>query len=201
MNTLKNSFRVSSLALAMMACGDEATAEDPASALRALSGTYADPAPYAYGPQAFGHRTFTFDEGRWTLRFTLGLDPKLERPVFSFRTHGTYRVLEASAEVPGAFEALFTEDAKFVTLETSEAELAEAFGLAGCGLVPGREKDVSVSGCAGWKPVAVCNEDHDLLALTPEGGVRFGVRPPDNDMCTADKRPTALTPPVTPSKE
>ncbi len=45
-------------------------------------------------------------------------------------------------------------------------------------------------------PVAVCPEDHDLLAIDDAGALRFGVRPPDNDMCTADKRPTALPPAV-----
>jgi hypothetical protein len=44
--------------------------------------------------------------------------------------------------------------------------------------------------------VAVCHEDHDRLALDPDGGVRFGQRPRDNDMCTADTRPTARLPAV-----
>ena len=35
----------------------------------------------------------------------------------------------------------------------------------------------------------------DLLALDASG-LRFGVRPPDNDMCTPDKTPTALLPAV-----
>lgn len=185
---------ISTLTLSLLvACGEDAGG--PATTLQTLEGTYADPAPYDYGG-AFGHRTFTFDDGAWTLDFVLGLDPALEAGVFRFRTHGHYEVLRASPVVPGAFEALFVEDAKYVTLLTEDPALAEAFGLAECGLAPGVEKDVSVEGCAGWRPVAECAEDHDLLALTAEGGVRFGVRPRDNDMCTADKRPTALTPAV-----
>ncbi len=63
-------------------------------------------------------------------------------------------------------------------------------GMADCGLTPNLETDISETGCAAWRPVSVCGQDHDLIAMT-EGGVQFGVRPADNDMCTADKRPTA----------
>ena len=182
----------------IIACGGSTAAtSDPATTLSQLSGTYTDPAPYAYG-QAFGHRTFTFGDGAWTLDFTLALDPDMQASVFRFRTHGTYEVLRASASVDGAYDALFREDRKLLTLLTTDPGLIQAFGFAECGLEPYVEKDISAAGCSGWKPVAECSEDHDLLALTPDGGVRFGVRPPDNDMCTADRRPTALTPAVVP---
>jgi len=97
--------------------------------------------------------------------------------------------------VDGAFEAVFYENFKFVTLFTDDAALAAAMGLAACGLRVGEETDISARGCAGWKPVAICREDHDLLAIGA-AGLYFGVRPRDNDMCTADKRPTALLMPV-----
>jgi hypothetical protein len=179
------------------------TARDPAEdaslqTLRALRGTYRDPAPYAYG-EAFGQRTFTFDRGAWTLEFVLALDPALAQPVFAFRTRGHYTVLGPSPRVADAYEAVFVEDAKYLTLKTDRPELIKAFGFTSCQLTPGVERDISADGCLGWKPVAVCNEDHDLLALTAEGGVRFGVRPRDNDMCDASKRPTELTPAVLPT--
>ncbi|MEM9067810.1 MAG: hypothetical protein AAGE52_04865 [Myxococcota bacterium] len=184
------------LCLALGGCATTSST-DAMATLQTLRGTYADQGSYGYG-EAFGQRTFTFEDGRWTLDFVLALDPALEQPVFRFRTHGTYEVLRPSANVDEAFDALFFEDAKYLTLETRDPALAEAFGLAACGLTPGVERDVSLEGCAGWRPVAECNEDHDLLSLTAEGGVRFGVRPRDNDMCTEDKRPTALTPAVLP---
>jgi hypothetical protein len=53
--------------------------------------------------------------------------------------------------------------------------------------------DISDRGCAGWKRVAQCREDHDLLALSAEG-LHVGVRPRDNDMCPPDRPPTALLP-------
>ena len=81
-----------------------------------------------------------------------------------------------------------------LTLLTADAALAAAFGLAACGLATGIEADISGRGCANWKPVALCSMDHDLLALDATGGLLYGVRPRDNDMCTPDRRPAALLP-------
>jgi hypothetical protein len=164
--------------------------------LETLSGTYEDAVPYAYG-KAYGKRIFTFNKGKWTLDFVLGLDPELKMNVFRFRTKGYYKVLNQSTTVPQAFNAIFYEDTKWLTLLTSDQQIAQAFGLANCGLQTNIEKDISQTGCSLWKPVSVCNEDHDLLSLDKNGLLYFGVRPQDNDMCNPSKRPTALTPPVT----
>jgi len=163
--------------------------------LQNLSGTYQDAQPYPYG-QAWGQRVFTFDRGKWTLQFTLALDPALQNPVFVFRTYGDYQVLRKSKGVKNAYEALFLEDKKFITLKTDNQNLVNAFGFAPCGLTLNVEKDISQDGCSAWKAIALCNQDHDLLALDKDGKLYFGERPADNDMCTADKRPTKLTPPV-----
>jgi hypothetical protein len=165
-------------------------------ALAQLAGTYRSTSAEDWGRGSFGTREFGFDNGRWTLKFTLALDPQMKNRVFEFRTHGQYFVGAASKTVPGAFDALFTEDAKYVTLRTPDLQLVTAFGLAGCGLAADVEKDISREGCALWKPVAACGVDHDLLALDEQGGLRFGVRPPDNDMCTAARRPATLLPAV-----
>lgn len=162
--------------------------------LESLNGAYESPAPEAwYG--GYGTRSFHFHDGAWGLVFTHALDPEMKIQTFRFRTEGPYRIGEASTTVPGAFEAVFFEDAKYVTLLTADPALVEAFGMAGCGLKTGVEVDISATGCAAWKPVSVCREDHDLLALSTDG-LHFGVRPEDNDMCTAERRPTALLPAV-----
>ncbi|MDH4414085.1 MAG: hypothetical protein QE484_12305 [Rhizobium sp.] len=162
--------------------------------LQSLSGTYASPAPEPwYG--GFGTRRFTFQDGAWGLVFIHALDPEMKVETFRFRTEGPYRIGEASASVAGAFEAVFFEDVKYVTLLTADQAIVEAFGMAGCGLKTGVEIDISATGCAGWKPVSVCREDHDLLSLSADG-LHFGVRPQDNDMCAAERRPTALLPAV-----
>ncbi|WP_075214045.1 hypothetical protein [Mongoliimonas terrestris] len=162
--------------------------------LQALHGTYASPAVEEwYG--GFGTREFVFRDGRWSLTFVHALDPAMTLRTFQFRTGGAYRVEAPSATVPGAFHTVFDEDWKHVTLLTGAPEIVAAMGMADCGLTPNLEADISVAGCAAWRPVAVCGEDHDLLALSAEG-LHFGVRPADNDMCTADKVPTALLPAV-----
>lgn len=170
-------------------------AQDLKSKLENLSGTYADAKPYAYG-QVWGQRIFTFDKGKWTLKFTLALDPEMKMQVFEFRTVGSYSVLEKSKNIADTYNALFLEDKKFITLKTSDVNLINAFGFAPCGFTPNVEKDISANGCSAWKAVSICNQDHDLLSLDAEGKLYFGERPADNDMCSADKRPTKLTPPV-----
>ncbi|NEQ55757.1 MAG: hypothetical protein F6K11_37590, partial [Leptolyngbya sp. SIO3F4] len=150
----------------------------------------------SYG-DAFGQRVFTFDKGSWTLEFTLGLDPKLDDQVFQFRTYGTYRIVDASNIVENAFNAEFGEDKKFITLKTDDPRLIRAFGFSSCGLTPFVEKDISEDGCSLWKPVSECPTDFDLLSLDENGLLYFGQRPADNDMCSAKKRPTSLTPAVT----
>lgn len=184
--------------IAFLSCseGEPSPLETMKNDLENLSGTYKDIEPYAYG-DAFGQRVFTFDEGNWTLEFTLGLDPNLENQVFQFRTYGSYRIVEASASVDNAYNAEFGEDKKFLTLKTDNPQLIEAFGFASCGLTPFEEKDISENGCSLWKPVSECPIDYDLLSLDGNGLLYFGQRPADNDMCSADKRPTSLTPPVT----
>lgn len=193
------------ITLWLTACADPATvtrAQDPdptdatpAMELQTLKGTYSDPTSYPYG-SAYGKRVFTFNEGQWSLKFVLALDPELTQPVFEFRTRGSYQIQAPSKAVPGAYEADFSEDVKLLTLKTDNAQLVEAFGLAACALPLNQEVDISIKGCSGWKPVSVCPTDHDLLALTDDGALQFGQRPMDNDMCTAAKRPTALTPAV-----
>jgi opacity protein-like surface antigen len=163
--------------------------------LDALSGVYTSVGVENwYG--AYGTRSFSFSNGKWSLDFVFALDPAMQQKVFEFHTEGPYRIFGKSAAVEGAFEAVFTESVKAVTLRSDNAKLVESMGMAGCNLKLGTKVDVSKTGCASWKPVAVCGEDHDLLAVDAAGKVFFGVRPKDNDMCTADKRPKALLPAV-----
>ena len=164
-------------------------------ALETLSGVYASAAPeFWYG--SWGTRHFAFENGRWELNFTHALDPNMEKKTFRFRTLGPYRIAGPVASVPGGFHGVFGEAQKFVTLLTDDPAIVAAMGLAACGLKLNVETDISASGCAHWKPVAQCGEDHDLVALDGDR-LWFGVRPRDNDMCTPDKRPTALLePPV-----
>jgi hypothetical protein len=178
------------LLLAILAAAPAAAEPSDAAKLQSLRGTFHSPVVEEwYG--GFGTREFVFADGTWSLTFTHALDPQMTQRTFQFRTGGAYTVGEASAEVPGAFRTVFDEDWKRLTLLTPVPEIATAMGVAGCGLNVNLEADISLTGCAAWKPVAECGEDHDLLALSAEG-LHFGVRPADNDMCSPDKTPTAL---------
>ncbi|WCL49630.1 hypothetical protein [Leptospira sp. GIMC2001] len=163
--------------------------------LNKLSGTYTDVEPYPYG-KAFGKRTFTFEKDKWTLDFTLSLDPMGNLKVFSFRTFGNYKMLGESKIIPTAMDAIFYEDKKFLTVHTDNKDLLNAFRFSDCNLVLGQEKDISETGCSGWKSVSICNEDHDIVMMNEKGDIHFGERPLDNDMCSSEKRPIRLTPPV-----
>jgi hypothetical protein len=185
------------LALAALACLSTVPAlaetADPAT-LSALRGTFVSQgAEPWYG--GFGTREFIFADGQWSLTFTHALDPDMVLRTFQFRTGGEYTVGKQSEVVAGAYHTVFDEEWKHLTLLTPDAGLAEAFGMAGCGLTVNLEADISETGCAAWRPVSVCGEDHDLFAMDATG-LRFGVRPADNDMCSADKTPTALLPAV-----
>jgi hypothetical protein len=171
-----------------------APADADAATLQSLHGTWVSPAVEGwYG--GYGTREFVFADGQWSLTFTHALDPAMTMRTFQFRTGGAYRVGEPSPAVEGAFHTVFDEDWKHVTLLTPVPEIVAGMGMADCGLTVNLETDISDTGCAAWPPVAVCGEDHDLLALT-DAGLHFGVRPADNDMCTADRTPTALLPAV-----
>ncbi len=176
-------------ALAAPVSGETAKTADRA-ALQALNGTFHSPTVEEwYG--GYGTREFVFADGQWSLTFVHALDPGMTQRTFQFRTGGGYAVREPSEAVPGAFQTVFDEDWKHLTLLTPVPEIAAAMGMADCGLTVNLEADISKTGCAAWRPVAVCGEDHDLLALTADG-LHFGVRPADNDMCTVEKTPKAL---------
>lgn len=181
-------------ALAACAVCSSAQAEDfwSADAVQSANGTYRSEAPEQwYG--GFGTREFFFTNGEWQLVFTHALDPDMTMRTFVFRTGGAYDIVGPNETVEGALNGTFFEEWKHVTLLTDNPEIVAAMGMADCGLTYNLETDISETGCAAWRPVSVCGEDHDILAMT-DAGLQFGVRPPDNDMCTADKRPTALLP-------
>ena len=74
--------------------------------------------------------------------------------------------------------------------------LAQACGRSG--FIAGEAADIA-GGCAGLGayPVADCPSDYDVVRLDDTGSLHFGARPQDNNMCTPDKRPTALGVPLT----
>lgn len=166
----------------------------PQTAVETVTGTYRTvvPEPW-YG--GYGIREFIMQDGAWELIFTHATDPHMVNRTFQYRAAGPYDVLEASGDVDGAFAGHFTYKWKHLTLLTDDPALQQAYGLSECGLTVGLEADISESGCGNWLPVAECDADYDLIALT-DAGIFWGVRAEDNNMCTPDKMPKALLPMV-----
>lgn len=189
-------YRTTLLAAAVVVCATSAIAQDmaPREQLQSVNGTFRSAAaePW-YG--GFGTREFVFANGHWQLIFVHALDPDMTKRTFQFRTGGPFEIGEPSEVITGAFDGIFHENWKHVTLLTDEPAIVAAFGMADCGLSYNLETDISDKGCAAWAPVADCGQDHDLFAMD-ETGLYFGVRPDDNNMCTPDRRPTALLPVV-----
>jgi hypothetical protein len=194
---MNKKFHCRLLAVAVALTAGAARAEPgwaTADQIKVLSGTYASSSVEDwYG--GFGIREFVFDKGTWSLIFTHALDRKMTQRTFQFRTGGSYDVTKPSLTVKGAFHGVFNENWKHVTLLSSNPQVVARLGMADCKLSVNLETDISKTGCAAWKPVSECGQDHDLIAMDAKG-VYFGVRPRDNDMCTPDKTPTALLPPV-----
>lgn len=187
------------MSLGLMSCSQQAKLSESTHnklKLENLSGTYLDLEPFSY-EGAWARRELQFQDGKWGLVFTMGLDPKLENQVFQFRIFGRYEVQNPSTVVAGAFETLFWEDKILVTALTEDENLVADFGLGDCTLGYQVETDISATGCAFWAPLSECNEDHDLVLLDEAGRLYFGERPEDNNMCTPDRRPTKLTFPLT----
>jgi hypothetical protein len=132
-------------------------------------------------------------EGRWDLTAATFSDAACTKRKSALHLGGAYAFGGQSTNVPTAWEGNFTFEARDLTAD--DAKTAKALGKL-CGIKKmkaGATVDLHAKGCPklGLRPAADCAADFDLVAL--EGDVlRFGVRPADNDMCTAEKRPTAL---------
>jgi len=149
--------------------------------------------PNPDGSRTYFKRHFTMTEKDWTLHFNAFGDPGCTVKLFTARFEGPYTLLADSQKVAGATEGNFVFAKHYMTAHVQP--VADWFQGSKCGTQAwkvGEEQETSTTGCVFLKPVAACGTDHDLVKV--EGGqLFFGKRPGDNDMCTPDKRPTALT--------
>jgi hypothetical protein len=188
--------RTSAFALLMPACGGSgpaAEALEPTGA--SLAGVWESACVDPGNGQAF-QLTFDLTATDWTLDYTAFGDARCEQPNLTVHIEGPYTLGAASKAVEGAREGKFGFARKFVTPHT---EGAAGFLPQACGggtFAVGGSTDIT-AGCAGLGayPIEKCATDHDIVHLA--GNVlRFGARPADNDMCSPEKRPTALGAPL-----
>jgi hypothetical protein len=189
---MKNSLRLlAALATLSTAC---ATTQGAQTAVKPqeLAGTWESPTCEPAGNNNYLQRHFTLTENHWTLKLDAFGDAQCQAKLFTARVEGPYSLVKDSAAVLGATESNFGFGELYMTPHVQA--LADAFEKAKCGSGSwkvGEEQRTTATGCLFFRPTSVCTTDHDIVKV--EGSqLFFGQRPANNDMCTADKRPTAL---------
>lgn len=159
-----------------------------------LVGTWAGPCfPSPQGDGSYNKLTFTFTETSWELDYSAFGDDACTVQFLTVDIAGDYTLEGASESVEGARNGVFGFSTKTVT-----PHIEDAVGVVNgaCGVetaAVGAALDIS-GGCAGLGayPIADCGSDYDIVRLNEDGTLAFGARPADNNMCTADKRPTTF---------
>ena len=150
--------------------------------------------PNPDGTKTYFKRVFDIQEKDWSLKFETFGDAGCTARLFTARFEGPYTLVKDSQKVAGATEGNFGFARHYMTAHVQP--VADWFQGAKCGSAPwavGVEQETSTTGCVFLRPVTACGMDHDIVKV--EGNqLFFGQRPADGDMCTPDKRPTALTP-------
>ncbi|MFT3712232.1 MAG: hypothetical protein QM817_31695 [Archangium sp.] len=158
-----------------------------------VKGSWKSAAAEDMGNGSFCTRDFTLTDSTWALTFTIYADKELKTPLVAMNFEGGWKATGDSKSVPGASEATFEFKKKSVTLHAKDA--AKGFGMDGCGLTPGKAKDVTKTGCSFVASVEKYGREFDLLKR--DGAqLFFGARPADGDMGSEAKRPTALGAPL-----
>jgi hypothetical protein len=190
-------------------CTPEPKADTPPAPTAAVTAA-ATAAPAASPPDLAGHWVsdcvkvseqqimkldFTIVKDTWTLDYSTFADAECKTKFMTVHIEGAYELKGPSTAVPGAFDAKFGFAKKTITPHIDAA--AGFLGSdKGCGgkWTAGTAVDMLDKGCAalGQYPAATCNADYDLVQ-TDGKTLRFGDRPKDNNMCTEDKRPKALS--------
>ena len=186
------------LLLALSACGSSKPTGLPPHANLDVAGHWVSECTPT--PDGKGHFTMDFHDttDRWQLAYVVFGDVACTTPLVTVDIAGPYQIGGASAHVDGAREAVFQFDKKAIT--PNAQPLADALnGMSDCGggFAVGRPHDVYERGCPefGQYPRASCAADYDLVWRDADT-LRFGQRPADNNMCTAERRPTSLSPVV-----
>lgn len=137
-------------------------------------------------------RHFHLTEDAWTLNLDAFGDAECKTKLFSARVAGPYTLEKDSEKVAGATEATFGFHEQYMT--PAVQDLATAFANSKCGSgtwTVGQEQATATTGCLFFRPTSACATDNDIVKVDGNQ-LFFGQRPADNDMCTPDKRPTAL---------
>ncbi len=142
----------------------------------------------------FGIREFTFDNDNWEVKSTIYQDSLLQNAIFTFRAVGKF-TFQSFAKLMGTRNVIFRFDRKFLTASTKDSAILTKAGLGDCGLPFIREIDITETGCSYLVSKVVCAQEYDLVSLKNDT-LFLGARPLSGGMCSEDKRPVALGPPL-----
>ena len=153
------------------------------------------PSPQPDGSTQSIKLDFTNGKTDWKLDYVTFGDAACATRIVTVSIDGDYALTAPSATTAGAWEARFGFAHKTITPHVDG--VANALTGAKCGTGTwkvGEAEDVLTGGCPafGQYPKAQCAADFDLVRVDGNK-LHFGDRPKDNDMCTAGKRPTALS--------
>jgi hypothetical protein len=171
---------------------------DAANAPQLAGGWRSDclPSPQADGSKQSIRLDFQLTAARWDLDYVTHGDDACAAPLVTVHIAGPYTLERPSAQVDGAWEARFGFDAKTIRPEVDglRDHLNSLEGCGGADFQTGVAQDVYAAGCPafGQYPRSSCAADFDLVKLDGDA-LHFGARPADNNMCSPERRPTALS--------
>jgi hypothetical protein len=153
----------------------------------------------ADGTDGFAKMDFNIQPATWALDLVFFAAEACATPLGTVHIDGPWVLERPSSILPGAFEARFDFAHRTVTPHV-DGFIAFLQSMS-CGKAPyavGKEQDILEAGCPtmGFQPRAACPSDHDVIFVNGDT-LQFGQRPPDNDMCTPERRPKALGAPLT----
>ncbi|MBM75685.1 MAG: hypothetical protein CMK59_09815 [Proteobacteria bacterium] len=141
---------------------------------------------------SFNQLTFQMTDQEWSLDYSVYADESCEIKFITVNIIGPYS-LGAKIEIEeGAREGTFRFVSRSITPHIAPAIdlIKETCGFEN--LSVGMPADLA-SGCTGLGvyPIADCDADYDIVMLK-DNVLHFGQRPADNNMCTAEKRPSSF---------
>jgi len=169
--------------------------DDTATVAAALVGDWQDTC-FDAGNGEYAQLTFHIQTGlAWEVDYVVYGDASCSAALGDVHIAGDYQIVGPSSVVAGADDAIFSFSTRTVTPKAQPfADFLNS--QKGCGAGEwkvGVAQDVYEAGCAalGSYPKASCTADYDIVKVGATT-LQLGARPADNDMCTADKRPTML---------
>jgi hypothetical protein len=145
-----------------------------------------------------GHLKFTFylTASTWEIDYAVFGDDACQAGFMTVNIKGPYELGDASSDVEGARKGNFHFGERFVTPHMEAAVEMLSGACPGVSFVVDQATELA-QGCAnlGMYPISDCPTDYDIVKLDGNT-LYFGARPADNDMCSENKRPTALAFPL-----